>query len=518
MKFNKYKSYKSVAQGNYTIEDWIDLLKGSNETFKNTVLKGRTYPKTKNQSDPYNKTKASLPCITYNFLFKDGQTRANKRVESSTGLLFFDIDEVEFDINSIDKSNIYLSHKSYGGKGYTVIVRVEGLTLDNYKDTVNCISKQIGIFDVMDTGARKATQCTVLSYDPDLFFNEEANVFQATNTTPELDFDTKMHRSSNASVISNKKVHHSQHKKGLKESIYVGNDAKLRFDNLNEIEIPEGKDYIYIREGIDWVCCTAPWGKSITEKRGNFLLSYCNNLVWLNPNATRESIKANMDIINKKKVMPSVEDRRLNGIVDSILKYKDAGTLEPHVNPKKRKYVYRNKTERADMNRIMNEERSMECQQRIYDSIEDWNFEDLGKISQRKVAKESGVGLTTVIKHWHQYKSFAEELNEEFKPKKKKKMKEQKEEGSNLSSPKVTKKVTKSVTTEFDLNFGTNNLEQAEVPTEERLFVVNNYTKIMELLEAGMGSEVEEMIAHLDRDLFGKEFRDFRAKEMSMLK
>ncbi len=87
-------------------------------------------------------------------------------------------------------------------------------------------------------------------------------------------------------------------------------------------------------------------------------------------------------------------------------------------------------------------------------------------------------------------------------------MKEQKDEGSNLSSPKVTN--------DFDLNFGTNNLEQSEVPTEERLFVVNNYTKIMELLEAGMGSEVEEMIAHLDRDLFGKEFRDFRAKEMSM--
>lgn len=410
MKINTYKNVKSpTINGETDINEWFDLIKGKDIKLTKKILEARSYPKDKNPNSPYNKIKSSLPCVTYNFTFNN--RKKNDNVKGPTGLLYIDIDDLIFNIDDIDPKGIYASYRSYGGLGYSLLVQVEGLTLNNYKPTFQAVTKELGIEELADKGAVKATQFNVLSYDEDLVINTNSTVFKAVDTAPlTLDFSKKVEPS---------KMGHSQHKKEEEKSIYVGNDPKrkIRFDNLDEVVIPEGKDYVYFSEGIEWVNCSCPWGKPISERRGAFLLAYCNNLVWLNPWMTKETLQPLMEKINQKVLMPAVNSKRLDGILDSILSYRDQGTLKAHINPKKRKYVYREKRTRLDLNRIMNERKMQECKEKIYDSLESWDFESNGKISIRKVAKESGVGETTVKKHWHIFKEFATELNETFKNK-----------------------------------------------------------------------------------------------------
>jgi len=72
-----------------------------------------------------------------------------------------------------------------------------------------------------------------------------------------------------------------------------------------------------------------------------------------------------------------------------------------------------------DKMKIVNKElgniASKKTSQKIYECIEEWDFESEGKITQRKVANLTALSTSTVKRHWHQFKSFVKELNDGFK-------------------------------------------------------------------------------------------------------
>lgn len=154
-----------------SINNWFKSI--SNSEYSETIQKARI-----GELD-YNKTKESLPCVTYNFLF-DGYKKDNNII-SSTGYLYIDVDDDTFDISSINYDKIFAYYKSFGGKGYAIIVKIDGLNLANFKSTYSYVVDDLGIDKFIDIQAIKASQFNVLSYDKDIFVNENSYVFKAVN-------------------------------------------------------------------------------------------------------------------------------------------------------------------------------------------------------------------------------------------------------------------------------------------------------------------------------------------------
>jgi len=127
----------------------------------------------------YDLTKANLPCITYNFLY-DGY-KNDSHIIKGTGLLCIEIDDDSFNIKLIDKNKVLAYYKPYCGKGYFIIVRVDGLTLCNFKSTYYSIAENLGISAFIDENTMKASEYSVLSYDESIYINLNPLVYIASD-------------------------------------------------------------------------------------------------------------------------------------------------------------------------------------------------------------------------------------------------------------------------------------------------------------------------------------------------
>ena len=395
---NTYENIRKPSiKSTIVIEEWFKLIKSSN--YSDDIIKAR------NGILDYNKTKLSLPCITYNFLF-DGYKKDNNIV-SSTGLLYIDIDNSEFNINLLDLSKIYSYYHSFGGKGYSIIVKVNNLTTTNFKDTYYDIASVLGITKYIDIQAVKASQFNVLSYDENIYINPSSIGFDSINT------DNYSLNFAPPSIVI----------KEEKKKTYTiegrANNINLRFDNLDEIDIPLNEDFITNWEGYEYIKCFIPM-KKVSLNRNNFLLSYCTNLVCLNLHIDLEICLEVMRSVNKFGCEVPVDEKQLRRIVTSIFKYKEDGTLKPIYFWKLRKIIFNpnSKLSRSEKLEICRKELSKKLteksQIKIYKILEEWDFELYSKITQRNIYNNFPITKKTVEKYWTEFKSYIEILNKNY--------------------------------------------------------------------------------------------------------
>lgn len=376
------------------IEEWLEQIKNSD--YKELILKARKFGK---GHPEYDRIKSKVPCITPNFRYNS--IKKDSAIESATGLLYIDIDDVDFDINQLNKSKIFTYYQSFGGNGYGILVKVNDLTNDNFKDTYLFILNELGISKYYDKHACKSSQFNVLSYDETIFYNPNSIVFNSIKNTP--------------TPIGNNK----------KEKIYTTRlgvfSNSIRFDDLNKIEIPQEADYLVNWDGIEYVKCELPIRKIKEGKRNSFLLAYCNNFVCLNPHLHPKSVLSIMLNVNEKVCSPICDYKQVKSVVDSVFRYKEEGTLKAKVYPKKRKIVFNQNTKMNGKEKsltalkLSNDKRSFDCQKKFYDALENWNFEEHGKITQQKVITVTKLNEKTVEKYWKSFKDYIKTLNDEFK-------------------------------------------------------------------------------------------------------
>lgn len=395
--FNQINVYQNLKNPNVestiTVENWLNMIQSSEHS--ELIRVARMYPK---GSVQYNAIKSTLPCVTYNFLFDC--YKKNSNIISSTGLLYVDIDGVDFDINMLDKTKIFAYYKSFGGNGFGILIKVNGLTIDNFTNTYQFILEDLNLSFYYDKEAVKATQYNVLSFDSDLFINVNCHIYEAIKNTP------------SPYVIEKNKIAYT---KGLGEYESI---HKIRFNNLNEI--PIDGDYNVFSEGVDVIKCFIPM-KQIKTGRNNSLLGYCNNLVYLNPWLCLEETMKIMQKVNIHMCSNPVDVKHLNRIVTSIFKYKEDGTLSPIFYHKKRKVIFNRDFKAKPIEKLiiagkeMNKLKATQSQKRIYDALENWNFEEYGKITQLKVITVTKLNEKTVEKYWKLFKEYVTTLNNEFK-------------------------------------------------------------------------------------------------------
>ncbi len=385
--YNSIKKPKVVST--ISVNSWFEKIKDS--SYKETILNARA------GIIDYNQTKASLPCITYNFLFQG--YKKDENILESSGLIYIDIDNENFDINRLDLSKVFACYRSFGGIGYSIIVQVKDLTLFNFKSTYSSITLELGIGDFVDLQAIKASQFNVLSYDPNLFLNLDSHVFASTNLAPQ------------SSVIEEKEKKAYTTEWGAKSS------SSIRFNNLDTIDV--AGEYIVNWEGYTYIKCFIPM-KKVSTNRNNFLLSFCNNLVYLNPQLSEEKAFCVLDNVNRFACVITADDNQIKRVVSSIFKYKLDGSLKPIYFNKQRKIVFdqKSKLTKEEKLEICRSEvalkKGIDSRQKLYEILETWNFLEYGRITQRKVYQNFPMSKKTVEKYWIEFKDYVELLNKNF--------------------------------------------------------------------------------------------------------
>lgn len=390
---NTYDSIKKPKVVSTTsISNWLKSI--SNSEYSETITKART-----GELD-YDKTKASLPCVTYNFLYNN--YKKDKNVISGTGYLYIDIDDKTFDANLLDSSMVYAYYKSFGGKGYAIIVRVDGLTLENFKSSYNFITEKLGIVSYVDVNAIKASQFNVLSFDKDIFINENSIAFQAIN----------------------KKVSFTPIQEGEKRERLIGvNDTflpsdKIRFNNIDDYFMDTDVDYIVFEEKEN-LCIPFIPKKLEVGQRNRTMFGVLSQYALLNPTMGSGFLCACANEINSHFTQ-KYEDEKIKSIVAGVIKKRNEGTLEVYLNQERRvlfnpksKLTVKEKQKTTAV--LMGKIKTNKTQQAINDCIENWNFETDGKITQENIAIKINKSLATIKRNWSPFKELVSELNNSYK-------------------------------------------------------------------------------------------------------
>jgi hypothetical protein len=393
---NNFKNCISPSVlGEITLEEVINKIKYGDEN-QIMIEKAREYGK---GHEEYDKIKTTvLPTFRFNFLIQG--TAKNENIIEATGLIYIDVDD---NLEVSNNEYIFAKWRSLSNTGFGILVKVNNLTLENFKDVYTSLGMILGV--KADDCARKAIQQNVLSYDPSLYHNINSKIYEFKNT-------------KKASLNSIRKE---------KECI-VANEASIqqsriteRIDNSYEYFVGENsdKEFLYFEEKIMICAPFMPWNGVNKGSRNNTLFRVLSQFALLNPELGKEYLY-NKSLFLNKKINPKLANREINLIISSVLEKRNKGTLEMYYN-KKRTILYNpnkkiTKSEKSKTTgAIVGEKRTKGTQLKIYEVIENWNFEELGQISQKSVISILKFSRSKVQRNWFRFKDYIDELNNENK-------------------------------------------------------------------------------------------------------
>ena len=391
---NKFKNGKNpFINKNVTIDEALSTIKHGDSNLQ-TILDIRKLGKS---SPDYQNIKTSkLP--TFRFNFKFSVKASNETIDMPTGLIYIDVD----DTTDIDLTNPYIfaCWKSLSETGLGILVKVDGLSLTNFKDTYLAISNILGI--QTDKGACKATQQNILSYDANLYQNKDSLTFQAINK--KVSFTPILEGEKRERLIT-------------VDDTFLPSD-KIRFNNINDYFKGTDGDYIVFDEKKN-LCIPFIPKRIEVGQRNRTMFGVISQYALLNPTKETGFLMACANEINRHFTQKYEEDK-IKSIVAGVIKKRKEGTLELFLNRERRILFNPNKKitkeEKQKMTAIlMGKIKTNKTQKSINDTIEDWNFQSDGKITQEKITKKLNKSLSTIKRNWSPFKELVSELNNSSK-------------------------------------------------------------------------------------------------------
>lgn len=392
MELNVFNNLKdTTVSKTISITDWLNhIQKGRYSDYVN-------YLRTLTEKNDIDKFKAEeLNCVVYNFNLN--KKRNSENIVSATGYFFIDID-VPFDTRLLNRSKIYALYKSCTGKGIHIIVQVDGLNQNNYDDAYTFIINTLGIEQYVDKCAKGKIQAALISYDPNLFHNPNSFVFDLSRLVQSVPQGT----------LSNK----TSKKETFRQP--WGTVERINFNCANDMEFDNG-DYIADWQNIDFIECRLT-GKIKEGKRNKTLFAYGANLVYLNPTLTKEKLTAILHNVNIASCDMPLEYKDIASMMNTLFKYKQEGKLTPLYKPKKRSIVFNPDAKLSYdekmviVHSIQKEKCAEESKTKIYDIIENWDFEAHKLISVRNISNNYPISKKTVAKYYSEFKDYIQELN-----------------------------------------------------------------------------------------------------------
>ncbi|MFV8327620.1 hypothetical protein [Flavobacterium sp. ZS1P14] len=384
---------KSEVQKTVSIDTILDAIKNGNK-YLPTIEKARKIGKGNKGYDSIKKNQ--LPTFRFNFLFQDSVKNTN--IIAPTGLLYLDADNIE---TIPDNDYVFAKWKSLSNLGFGILVKIDNLTQMNFRDAYNQLSEVIGI--TTDSGARKATQQTVLSYDSELYYNCNSTVY-------------KYKEIKKVSLGNTLK----KEKKGILPNDTLIENTKydaVRFNNISDYFTGENAETPYLVFGGDKTKICQPFIPNTIKEgaRNSTMFTVLSNYSTLN----RACGKGLLEIISNQlndKMHPKLSEFEVNKIIENVLKKRADGELEMYLNKERRILFNPNiALTRQEKQQITGREigkiRKDATRLKIYLILESWDFEKDGKITQRKVSIEAGLSILTIKRYWHEFKDYIDGLH-----------------------------------------------------------------------------------------------------------
>jgi hypothetical protein len=381
---------KPIVSKTLTIEEIFSIIKSGGDNLQKIINLRKLG---KSHSD-FASIKETLPTVRFNFIFD--RKASNDRILAPTGFIYIDVDACD----SIDLSNnlIFAAWKSVSQTGYSIIVKVENLTIDNFDNTYNEISSLLNLST--DIGAKKPTQQTILSFDSNIYINNESTTFIALNKK-----------------VSNGIIQEKEERLIEPNDTFLKSDV-IRFNNISDYFINSDEEYIYFEEKEKLCIPFIPNG--IEEGRRNIVMYFnLSQFALLNPYAGVGVLLKIAKLINSKFYVPYT-DEKITSIINAVIKQREEGKLKPYFNKERRiifnpKYKLTAKQKIKKTNQIMGKQKTEQTKKVIYSIIENWNFANEGKITQQGVVEKSNKSIITIKRYWPEFKDYVTSLNKDFK-------------------------------------------------------------------------------------------------------
>lgn len=393
---NYYRNVKNPeVEKSISLSEWFDMIAWSD--FSPMIKRAR-----EGEVD-YDATKIGVcPCVTYNFKY-DGYKK-NDNMIGPTGVLFIDIDDPSFNPSILDYSKILACYKSFGGKGYSILVRVEGLSNETYKPTLLNVIDKLGLSEFYDKGASKPTQFSVLSYDPDIFINYNSYIFPI------------VYSNINKTINIKKNIYIDKKRKDY--TLDVRFSDKMRTSNLSEHldNIDFGtKKFIDLKDNpIQYAKLFVP----PTIKSGvrhNTICTICSQAYGLNPYSTKQKLYNYTQKINKENCQPPLPTKE---VLDIVTHYHNN---DPVLNLNKTKRILFDPSlnltlsQRQSISRTyLAEQTKLDNTCKIMESVDNWDVKIQGKITYPKIAEVVGVSTRSVRRRGEEIQPKMKKINIKF--------------------------------------------------------------------------------------------------------
>jgi len=378
------------------LEEYIHTMKNPDFVRKSQVdLARKTYEEsTLKKDDPlYKSIKNSLPCIT--FLNTFNNYVINENVVKSTGFMYLDIDNIAY-IDIAKHSFVVAYWKSLSNNGYGILIKCESTS--NLQKNLQELSDLFNI--QLDKNAVSKDRLNVLGYDKDIYFNPKYTSYTFN--------EDKMVSLSYINSFSNR-LQLNDTEKGVEN---------IRFSNLKDLVKTynfDGEPFIDLGEDkLEYAEVFVP--KNIFDgNRNKSMFVLCSQIRGLNTWISESMLFRICSTINKDKFKPELSINELSEIVRKV-------------HAKENPMVILNKTKRIlfnpDYTLTKFDKQSMAIKQIraveaikntgiIINCVENWDFNSLGKISQSKIAKETGFGIATIKRRSKEISKVFSILNEE---------------------------------------------------------------------------------------------------------
>jgi len=398
------------------VNDWFSQIQNPPTELRKLIELARSYNR---DSEAYKQIKNSLPTTTYNFTYN--KTKKDVAAVDSTGLLFIETDDSSFDIKSLNTELVFAYYKSLSTIGYHIVVKVENLTINNFKEFYHQVLVELNMIKYCDKNCIKKSQYSIISYDKDIFINHNSKIF-SFNT---LNNDIINFNKTTLNLIKGFKEEYIV----KKESIFDGK-FKIIFSNIDEIR--STIDWSKLNDvasdfdnGWEFIECISPSLKKCSiGMRNSSLLAFTNNLFVLNSNVPYGILIKIIHIVNGGFSIPLTYNE-VETIGQSVLKYVRNKTIKPIYRKKNRKIIFSKDCnldkdgKLAICRELLVENKIKNTNEKLNTIINDWNIITDGKLIQSKICKMYGMSSKTLVKYWGQYETKINEINENFKQYKK---------------------------------------------------------------------------------------------------
>ncbi|SHK54303.1 BT4734/BF3469 family protein [Chryseobacterium polytrichastri] len=391
-------TFRNIIYSVNDLEEFIDFVKSDSKPENITINKLRAFKK---KSPEFKKIKLNqISCAIIHFNYANNKM-ISENTKNPTGYLFFDIDNNISEIlkQQLDKNQYIAAYwKSVSNTGFGLAVRVSGITPSNYLDACKYIRRILKL--PIDKKAHSIDRLTVLSYDPDA-------VYKPTSTIIDIDSLNLKNVIPNESSKNKEKYKQPLFRNTINKDksllgIHCDGKITIRYDNLNEVT--ENMKFHYNNDGIhdcgknkvEYTNTYMP--KNVkTGNRERTLGLYAKNLLFLNPDLTKELLYKIISNANMRNLLNPLDYKEVQSIVAKA--YDNQSGFKSYSNKDKRfffKDVTLTPVEKSiKCLEVLNEEKRQKTQEKknmISEILCNWNCHKDGKITPKKVI-ELGDGI-----------------------------------------------------------------------------------------------------------------------------